>query len=149
MGDKLGVVLVQTPPSVAFERSLAETFFDSVQGLIPAPIAFEPRHRSWFAAAVDQDLSDWRIARVAADPPIVPGGDAPGGWRGLTYIRLHGAPRIYYSAYDQTALAALKARLAAETAPTWCIFDNTAAGAAWEQALEISGSSSACSTSKS
>ena len=77
---------------------------------------------------------------MAADPSVAPGGGEPGGWRGLTYIRLHGAPRIYYSAYDAAALAAIKARLVAAVVPTWCIFDNTAAGAALGHALTLTAS---------
>ena len=44
---------------------------------------------------------------MAADPAPVPGADEPGGWRGLSYYRLHGSPRIYYSAYSAEYLAAI------------------------------------------
>jgi uncharacterized protein YecE (DUF72 family) len=50
----------------------------------------------------------------------------PGGWRGLSYFRLHGSPKIYYSAYSATFLATLAARLRRESAtqrPAWCIFE--------------------------
>ncbi|WP_139302017.1 DUF72 domain-containing protein, partial [Pseudomonas syringae] len=107
------------------------------------PIAFEPRHASWFAPEIDAWLKDRRIARVAADPPPVAGADAPGGWRGLTYIRLHGAPHIYYSAYAPEALAATAARVLRESAvaPTWCVFDNTAEGYALPNALTVMAAS--------
>ena len=59
----------------------------------------------------------------------------PGGWDGLVYHRLHGSPRMYWSAYAPPFLAALAARLEARRAETWCIFDNTAAGAALADAL--------------
>jgi uncharacterized protein YecE (DUF72 family) len=51
---------------------------------------------------------------------------------------LHGAPRIYYSAYEPRWLEQLAQRikaLAKEDVPTWCIFDNTAGEAALENAL--------------
>lgn len=69
----------------------------------------------------------------------MPDTDLPGGWSGLHYFRLHGAPRIYYSAYDATYLRALKSRLgaAASSSETWCIFDNTAAGAALQNAIDL------------
>ena len=46
---------------------------------------------------------------------------------------------MYYSAYDAAALAALALalRAAAERGPAWCIFDNTAAGAATANALDL------------
>jgi uncharacterized protein YecE (DUF72 family) len=80
-----------------------------------------------------------QIARVAADPARVSGAGEPGGWRGFFYIRLHGSPDVYYSSYDEDALGSLASRteLLAAEAPIWCIFDNTAAGAAMDNALAL------------
>jgi uncharacterized protein YecE (DUF72 family) len=100
----------------------------------------EDRHRaSWFAANVDQWMVERQIARVAADPARVSGAGEPGGWRGFFYIRLHGSPDVYYSSYDEDALGSLASRteLLAAEAPIWCIFDNTAAGAAMDNALAL------------
>lgn len=75
---------------------------------------------------------------MAADPPPASGADEPGGWRGKMYYRLHGSPRIYYSAYSPeylAAIAAVFARDAAAAVETWCIFDNAAAFAATGDAL--------------
>ena len=137
LGTKLGVILVQLPPSLAFDRDAAGAVFEALHAAIGVPLACEPRHASWFTAAADADLAAWQVARVAADPPVAAGGGDPGGWRGLTYMRLHGAPRIYYSAYDDTRLAEIREQLAAARRPTWCIFDNTAAGAALGHALAL------------
>ena len=81
----------------------------------------------------------YQIARVAADPPITDASRAPGGWNGVAYFRLHGAPRMYWSRYDTGYLAQLAAlvRQAAETGDAWCVFDNTASGAAIENAWEL------------
>ncbi len=78
------------------------------------------------------------MARVAADPARVAAAAEPGGWRGLTYYRLHGSPRTYYSAYSEEFLAPLASRLQAESEhPAWCIFDNTTLGAATGNALDL------------
>ena len=64
----------------------------------------------------------------------------PGGWRGLAYFRLHGSPRPYYSSYESSYLEALASRLQAlrrRRVPTWCIFDNTALGAATANAWSL------------
>ncbi|MBV9467782.1 MAG: DUF72 domain-containing protein, partial [Abitibacteriaceae bacterium] len=64
----------------------------------------------------------------------------PGGWQGLVYYRLHGSPRTYYSAYTPEFLDNLAASIqefAARSVPVWCIFDNTAAGAATSNALTL------------
>ena len=60
----------------------------------------------------------------------------PGGWRGLVYYRLHGAPRVYFSDYPPERLAHYAERLrGSENA--WCIFDNTALGAATANARAL------------
>jgi len=78
--------------------------------------------------------------RVAADPAKVPGAELAGGWRGLTYLRLHGSPVMYRSAYGEERLRsyanAITVDLAAER-PTWCMFDNTASSAALGDALRL------------
>ena len=79
------------------------------------------------------------MARVAADPAVVPAAAEPGGWDGLVYYRLHGSPKVYYSAYPDEYLEALAKTLtrAAKSAEVWCIFDNTAAFAATANALDV------------
>lgn len=143
LGDKLGVLLVQLPPSLAFHEDVADVFFDTLRARTDAAVALEPRHASWFAPRMEAWLAARQIARVAADPAPAEGAGEPGGWRGLAYYRWHGAPRIYYSDYDAAALAALARQLAAEQArgtAVWCIFDNTALGHALGNALALTSS---------
>ncbi len=137
LGDRLGVLLVQLPPSLAFDEAVAARFFDALAERLPVAVVCEPRHASWFTPDVDAWMAHRRIARVAADPAPAPGAGEPGGWRGLTYLRLHGSPRIYYSAYAPEVLAATAERIAREAAPTWCVFDNTAEGCALPDALTV------------
>lgn len=140
LGDKLGVVLLQLPPSLHFDPGIVSTFLAALrQRTAPGiGIACEPRHASWFGADAEACLAGHRVARVAADPPRCAGGDAPGGWPGLVYFRLHGSPHVYYDAYDDTRLTALATTIAAgDPAATWCIFDNTASGAAAADALRL------------
>jgi len=145
LGDKLGALLVQLPPSAALKRGVAERFFRQLRRAIDVPIALEPRHVSWFAPTVDSWLTDRKIARVAADPvprrvPAEAAADRPGGWPGFVYYRWHGSPRIYFSDYPPARLQALNRRLAAERKrgiPVWCIFDNTGGGHALGNALRL------------
>ena len=146
LGDKLGVLLVQLPPKLAFDEQIAGRFFQNLQARIVTPIALEPRNASWFAPDMEAWLAAHRVARVAADPARVDGSEAPGGWDGLVYYRWHGAPKIYYSNYDDAALAALRLRLdkgVERGAQAWCIFDNTASGAAFGNALTLTSSEKA------
>jgi uncharacterized protein YecE (DUF72 family) len=138
LGSRRGPLLVQLPPSLAFQARTVARFFRSLRGRTDGGIVCEPRHASWFAPEVEDLLDGFRIARVAADPTPAPGAGRPGGWRGLSYYRLHGSPRIYYSPYGPETLADVAARLARDAAAgreTWCIFDNTAAFAATGDAL--------------
>jgi uncharacterized protein YecE (DUF72 family) len=140
LGDKLGVLLVQLPPKLGFESNVADRFFRDLHERIDAPIVCEPRHVSWFTPEMDAWFVERRVARVAADPAPVKGADKPGGWKELAYYRWHGSPRIYYSDYDDGALAALGKRLDAhrqQGVTTWCILDNTALGAALGNALAL------------
>ena len=139
LGDKLGVLLVQLPPRAAFDAKTAEAFFKAIRKLNATPVALEPRHASWFVPDVDRWLQSRRIARVAADPAPVDGAGEPGGWNGLCYYRWHGSPRTYYSDYDAAALESLHRRLKTAPNAAWCIFDNTASGAALGNALTLSG----------
>ncbi|WP_313086196.1 DUF72 domain-containing protein [Pseudomonas sp.] len=137
LGDTLGCLLLQLPPSLVYEPPLAAAFIEALRARHEGLVAIEPRHPSWLAA--EPLLRDARIARVAADPAPFAGADAPGGWVGMRYYRLHGSPRTYYSSYPDDWLDRLATRLAEEPAdtPTWCIFDNTASGAATANALGL------------
>ena len=138
LGDRRGPLLIQLPPALRYEPRLAR-FFETLRRLHDGPAACEPRHPSWFAPEPDTLLARFRIARVAADPPPAPEADEPGGSAGLVYLRLHGSPHKYWSSYADTFLDTLARRLraAARRAPAWCIFDNTAAGAAFANALAL------------
>lgn len=141
LGDRLGPVLVQLPPSLAFDTGVAEAFFAMLRRRYAGSVACEPRHSTWFDARAEALLAAHRIARVAADPPAgAPAAAAPGGWAGLAYWRLHGSPRVYFSVYSTAALAGYAASLrgaAATGAEVWAILDNTAGGEALGDALEL------------
>ncbi|GAC1419517.1 MAG: DUF72 domain-containing protein [Acidobacteriaceae bacterium] len=145
LGNKLGVILVQLPPSLALDEACpAAEFFEALRDRLPHPIALEPRHPSWFTPDAEALLREHRIARVATDPPRHPRHPPaslpqPGGWRGLTYYRLHGSPRMYYSAYPAEYLEALARQIAEDpaAADSWVFLDNTAAGHAFGNALDL------------
>jgi len=53
-------------------------------------------------------------------------------------IRLHGAPRVYYSSYGEVFISGLAdALLESKAEQIWCVFDNTASGAALRDALDL------------
>ena len=147
LGDRMGVLLVQLPPSLPWEARVATAFFDLLRESWAGPVACEPRHATWFTPAADRALVRLRVSRAAADPARRPEAARPGGWLGpegdgagaLLYYRWHGSPRMYWSAYDEAWLARQAAELAGWPAGSvpWVIFDNTAAGAATGNALAL------------
>lgn len=140
LGRKRDVLLVQFPPSFAYDGGLVVEGFARLRERYAGRIACEPRHASWFTGVADSALAALRIARVAADPPPSGAPCSPGGAPDFHYWRLHGSPRMYYSSYDETRLAEIMAALEAAAVPAWCIFDNTAFGAATANALAVANS---------
>lgn len=140
LGEKMGPLLIQLPPSLVFDAGTAREFFTTLRELHGGGAVLEPRHASWFTSAADRVLCEFEVARVAADPAKAsPTGGRPGGWGGLRYFRLHGSPRTYYSEYSKMFLRELAEELLKqpEGVCTWVVFDNTALGHATLNALEL------------
>jgi uncharacterized protein YecE (DUF72 family) len=139
LGRRRGPLLIQLPPSLEFDVRTANAFFRALRIRFDGFAVCEPRHPSWFSERADALLVSHEIARVAADPSLASGGDRPAGWRGIVYFRLHGSPRKYWSSYDDEFLDRLAASLREVPAatPAWCVFDNTAGGAALENAWQL------------
>jgi uncharacterized protein YecE (DUF72 family) len=136
--SKLGPLLIQLPPSLAFDEDISARFFSNLRDRFAGPLALEPRNASWFSAEVELLLATFRIARVGADPAPVELARRPGGWSGFFYMRLHGSPRVYHTSYTDDAIRSALDQLlagAAQGSDCWCIFDNTASGEATMNAL--------------
>ncbi len=139
LGAMLGPILFQTPPKLRYEHDVARRFFSSLRTIYSGQVVIEPRHLSWFTDDAERLLIDFDIPRVAADPSPTPEGKYPGGSKLLSYYRLHGAPRKYYSAYSDEELATLAGSLQSgnHCGDVWCVFDNTASAAAAGNALRL------------
>lgn len=134
LAAKLGCILVQLPPSLQLDTGVADRFLTALRQHFDCALACEARHGSWFTEAATALLRQHGITRVIADPPAGQAGEfVP--TTAAVYARLHGSPRMYYSAYDAAYLEQVAAYIARRDA--WCIFDNTAAGAALANALEL------------
>lgn len=137
LNEKRDVLLAQLPGRFAFEAALADPFFAMVRARYAGRLACEPRNPSWFSADAEAVLRGHGVARVGADPAVVPAAAVPGGADGFSYLRLHGSPRMYWDAYDPPRLDAYAALLRGAPSPAWCVFDNTAHGAAVADALAL------------
>jgi uncharacterized protein YecE (DUF72 family) len=140
LGDKLGPLLFQLPPSLVFNAQLARWFFDALRARFAGSVVCEPRHPDWFSRPAGDLMSEFQISRAAADPPPVAAAKDPGGSTKIVYFRLHGSPQIYYSDYSSGELVQFAQRLrhaGHDCHSAWCIFDNTAAGAGLGNALTL------------
>ena len=134
--EKLAIVLVQLPPSLAYEEVVAAPFFEQLLSKTGARIACEPRHVSWFQDNADRLLADLGVSRVAANPSLSDKASQPGGATDLGYWRLHGSPRMYRSAYGESGVADYVEKISQLACrQSWCMFDNTASTAAINDAL--------------
>lgn len=132
LGEKRGPLLCQLPPSLAFDRDDIERAFDAMRKSDPGPIVIEVRHKSWASDQAMALLQQHSINRVLADPaPVWSTDDFQQPPR---YVRLHGKPKVYYSSYTVKEIRAFSKLLAPDS---WCVFDNTASGAAIENALTM------------
>nr|WP_217659712.1 DUF72 domain-containing protein [Roseomonas rosea] len=140
LGDRLGPLLVQLPPSLRHEEAVVDRFLADFREAFEGGLVCEPRHATWFTDEVDAQLIRHQVARVAADPALLPRAAVPGGWQGLAYHRLHGWPKIYHSPYSLAQVGAVAGSLREalqDGREAWCIFDNTALGEATHDALEL------------
>ncbi|MES1195417.1 MAG: DUF72 domain-containing protein [Steroidobacter sp.] len=138
LGNRLGPLLIQLPPSMKFDAKVVSHFLRMLRDLYQGTAVCEPRHKSWFEQPAESLLIGHNISRVAADPPVAATGEKPGGDTQLVYYRLHGSPRTYWSGYSQERLIAWVNEIRLHGNKTvWIIFDNTAAGYATSNALQM------------
>lgn len=128
LGAKLAWILVQLPPKLEFDATVAQTALADIQRAFGCGIALEARHRTWFGTEATALLTDLGVTRVVADPRACEP-DAHLPTTNAYYIRLHGSPRVYYSSYDDAYLAQMARAMQGHIAnghEAWCVFDNTA-----------------------
>ncbi len=132
LGAKRGPLLCQLPPSLAFNAYQFDGAFKAMRHADEGQIVIEVRHKSWTSKVALDMLKNYAIDRVLADPaPVWPAEDFDTLPK---YVRLHGKPKIYYSNYTDDEIRAF---LDVSARDGWCVFDNTASGAAIENALTM------------
>ncbi|MDD4932249.1 MAG: DUF72 domain-containing protein [Methylacidiphilaceae bacterium] len=139
LGSKLKAFLWQLPGSFRKDLGRLESFAKALAGQGGcARHVLEFRHPSWFDAEVVSLLGHYRIGSCQSDAADWPLWDAI--TTDLVFVRLHGGEATYASSYSENELASW-----AERVKTWqreartvhLYFDNTAGGAAVENALSL------------
>ncbi len=140
LGRRLGCILIQLPPSFAFDARVVTRFLEQFRDKFDGAAVVEPRHASWFEPKPDVLLREFHIGRAGADPALNDMAALPGGDKRIAYFRLHGSPQIYFSNYSEDFLRLTAQRMLAfrGARQVWCIFDNTAHSHAVPNALRLS-----------
>jgi uncharacterized protein YecE (DUF72 family) len=139
LGDKLGPVLLQLPPTLRADAFL----LDAVLAEFPprVRVAVEPRHPSWWTSAVRETLTRRRAALCWADRlgrPVTP------LWRTADwgYLRLHEGRAQPRPGYGRRALNTWLDRITAEfeaDRDVYVYFNNDPGGAAIRDAVTLAG----------
>lgn len=129
--EKLGPVLFQLAPSMKYDEDLLAKMTSQMDILYQNVIEF--RHVSWWRKEVFAALKDANIVFSGVSyPGLISDAVAD---LSTCYYRFHGVPKLYYSAYDEHFLNVIASQIAGtETREAYVYFNNTAAGAAIENA---------------
>ncbi|HSR55252.1 MAG TPA: DUF72 domain-containing protein [Alphaproteobacteria bacterium] len=135
LGSKLAAVLWQLPPSLKADHGRLEVFLSALGDWTGVRHAIEFRHASWFEPQTERLLNDAGIANCVSDAARWPRWDAVTG--PLVYLRLHGRPETYVSAYGAKGLRPWQEKIQGwrkDGRDVLVYFDNDAAGAAFVDA---------------
>jgi uncharacterized protein YecE (DUF72 family) len=129
LGDKLGPVLLQLPPSLAIDLTALDETLSRFPGTVR--VAVEPRHRSWWVEDTRRLLEKHHAALCWADRlgrPVTP------LWRtaDFGYLRMHEGRAQPRPRYGPAALKTWLDRIAGtyDTGPVYVYFNNDPGGAA-------------------
>ncbi len=136
LGKRLGPILFQLPPNWHRNVQRLRSFLD----VLPPDYryVFEFRHPSWFTEQVYETLRAYKVAfciydfHDCASPRQVT--------TDFVYVRLHGTMGKYEGAYSSQALAGWSGAFATwmrQGQGVYCYFNNTKAGHALDNALEL------------
>jgi len=138
--DRLGPFLIQLPPSLRFDSSVAEAFLEMLASYRnTGEFALEARHDSWFTPGSLSLLRHYGIASVIADS----GGrfaEAEALTSPTVYLRFHGRDGLYSSPYSTDELTSIACKITvwlAEGRQVWAFFNNDIDGHAVHNAREL------------
>ncbi|WP_116026396.1 DUF72 domain-containing protein [Thermomonospora umbrina] len=136
LGDRLGPVLLQLPPTLRADPALLADCLDAFPSSVR--VVVEPRHESWFTPQVRELLTAHDAALCWADRlgrPLTP------LWRTTTwgYLRLHEGAAEPWPGYDDRTLDAWLDRIADAPPDSdfFVYFNNDPGGAAVRDAIRL------------
>ncbi|HEX8461264.1 MAG TPA: DUF72 domain-containing protein [Segetibacter sp.] len=133
--DKLGCILFQMPPRMAYRQEKLERIIGSMNPSFTNVLEF--RHESWWNAEVYNRLSQNNITFCGMSHPQLP--DEIVQNTKTIYYRFHGVPNLYQSKYNLETLQKFADEI--ENTPTikeaFIYFNNDIDGSAITNAIEL------------
>ena len=138
LGEKLGVILVQLPPSLRLDPKLLEEFLSKLPKKYKFAVEF--RHKSWLKDEVFSMLEKYGVAYVCVDEPLLP--PIARVTSSIAYVRFHGrGEKVWYDyKYSRRELEEWKPKieeLDASAEKVYVFFNNHFHGHAVEDALVL------------
>lgn len=141
LGEKLGPVLLQFPPSFRCRTDLLEAFLEEHRRAFGGAVrlVFEFRHATWFEGGAAELLRRYGAAMVIAHSSRYP--RAPLEAAGpFVYLRFHGPGALFASSYPEEELREWSERIRdwlREGLDVYAYFNNDAGGCAVRNALRL------------
>jgi len=138
LGDRLGPVLLQLPPTLRADAGLLDATLRQFPGTVR--LVVEPRHDSWWQDEIRELLTARRVALCWADRE---GRAVTPLWRtaDFGYLRMHAGRAQPPTSYGDRAIDSWLERLAREfheRDPVYVYFNNDRGGAAVRNAMTMS-----------
>jgi uncharacterized protein YecE (DUF72 family) len=134
LAEKLGIILIQLPPSLAFDQNLTSDFFDLLDPHLK--YAVEVRNASYenerFFEMLRKRNMSLCISETAGRFPYRETITAD-----FIYMRLHGREDLYISSYRDDELSGIREKLIGWGKDTYVYFDNDFQGYAPKNALTL------------
>ncbi len=134
LGEKLGVILFQLPPSLTYDERMLRNFCKKLDPRVRH--AIEIRHQSWIDDQAFSLLTEFNIALCVADTA----GRYPSCeviTADFGYIRLHGSQKLYASEYSEVELRNWAEKVHIWNKDTFIYFDNDYEGYAVNNARRL------------
>lgn len=142
LGKKLGVFLLQFPPSFRCQPELLGAFLEQYEDLQKdrtVRMAFEFRHASWFVPEIQALLEQHGASMVVASSSCYPQAPLKPA-ASFVYLRFHGPNELFASSYDDEELKCSAARIRhwrSENLDVYAYFNNDFAAAAIANATRL------------
>jgi len=133
--DKLGPVLFQMPPRMAYKEDKLEQIIQSLDPAFTNVVEF--RNDTWWTQEVYTKLARHNITFCGMSHPVLP--DDVVQNTSTVYFRLHGVPELYRSKYDISVLEKISNEIQSNTAvkEAFIYFNNDIDGSAITNAIEM------------